>query len=87
MPDFCDVIHKTQNFFFSQESTFEYISKFIEFFEKNLALINRTLAEPSINQLWAPGAAKVDIIITMPLTGNEISFFLAHKLNATMTIW
>ena len=29
-----------------KESMFEYISKFIEFFEKNLALINRTLAEP-----------------------------------------
>jgi hypothetical protein len=27
------------------------------------------------------------MIVTMPMTGNEVSYFLAHKLNATMVIW
>ena len=65
----------------------KYMWKVIDIFGKNLQLINNTLANPDINQLWAPGAAKVDMIITMPLTGNEVTFFLAYKLNATMVIW
>ena len=29
---------------------------------------------------------KVDLVVTMPM-GNEIAYFLAYKLNATMVIW
>ena len=65
----------------------KYIWQIIEIFGKNIQLINETLANPDINWLWAPGAGKVDVIITMPLTGNEVTFFLAHILNATMVIW
>ena len=65
----------------------KYIWQIIEIFGKNIQLINETLANPDINWLWAPGAGKVDVIITMPLTGNEVTFLLAHKLNATMVIW
>jgi hypothetical protein len=60
---------------------------FFKFFEKNLDLVNVTMSQPEIKELWAPGSAKVNLLVTMPLGGNEIGFFVAHKLNATFVLW
>ena len=49
--------------------------------------MNVTLSQPDISNLWSPGAAKVDILVTMPIAGNEVGFFIAHKLNATFVLW
>jgi hypothetical protein len=58
-----------------------------QFFEKNLDLVNVTMSHPEIKELWAPRSPKVDLLVTMPIAGNEIGFFVAHKLNATFVLW
>jgi hypothetical protein len=43
----------------------------------------KMLSLPEVRKILSE---KVDVVVTMPI-GNEIAYFLAHKLNATMIIW
>jgi hypothetical protein len=45
--------------------------------------IFQILDEPVVKDILKE---KVDIVVSMPM-GNEIAYFVAHKLNATMIIW
>jgi hypothetical protein len=70
-----------------QEPAWQSVLMFSKFLDKNIALINDSLSYPDIKAIWAPGADKVDVLLTMPLAGNEIGYYVAYKLNATMVIW
>lgn len=62
-----------------QVSKVEYFSLFFSFFEKNLQLINGTLAEPDINQLWAPGDESLPTYLVEAL--NKIQRSKLHLTN------
>jgi hypothetical protein len=42
------------------------MKKYFDFFEKNLDLVNATLADKKIKEIWAPGSPKVDMVTDLP---------------------
>jgi len=40
-----------------------------------------------IRDIFEGKTSKIDVVVTMPIIGNEIGFYLGHKFNATVVIW
>ena len=49
-----------------------------------LKLISQILTNPEVRKILSE---KIDVMISMPVTGNEIAYFLAYKQNASMVLW
>jgi hypothetical protein len=65
----------------------KYFQRILDFFSIQIRIANETLYNSEIKAIWNGIPEPVDTVITAPMTGNEISYYLAHKHNASTIIW